>query len=53
VAASLSISDTESGEEVPVPDRIVGGNWHGSPSKTRDRQLFVDVRGIREAGSTL
>mmetsp|Transcript_9306 Transcript_9306/g.13208 ORF Transcript_9306/g.13208 Transcript_9306/m.13208 type:complete len:230 (+) Transcript_9306:975-1664(+) len=31
----------------------VGGSWQGSPSKTNDRQLLVDITGIRFAGSTL
>jgi hypothetical protein len=51
VAANLSINDTESGVDCPL--RTVGGNWHGSPNMTSDRQLFVEVTGINVAGSTL
>jgi hypothetical protein len=41
--------------DVPVDASLltVGGSWQGSPSITKDRQLFVDIRGMRLAGSTL
>jgi hypothetical protein len=55
VDASLDMREIDSGES-PVEDAsllTVGGSWHGSPSITSDRQLFVDTIGMRLAGSTL
>jgi TRAP-type uncharacterized transport system fused permease subunit len=49
--ASLSIRDTDSDEGESV--HTVGGNWHGSPRRTKDRQLLVDVSTMRVARSTL